>query len=568
MNGAGDLFLTELTLGRLRWDLLRPFPRQGEPDRAIGDRVVDEISEFVAGHLDPVLLDDERRLPHRFYDALRASDHVRLQLPESAGGRGLSDFNTFRAVSAAMRVSGTAGFAIGTHNGIGLPALLPALPAGPLRELVLRRLADGVLTGWADTEPAGAANDQLTTQATPIGAGAYAITGDKIFVSNGAVADELVVSASVPGRAEGAGLFLVDTRSAGLRVDSTQQVIGFDGLPLGALRLDRVRVPAERVISAHSGDWRQASVFGQASARGKMYLLSGAALAFATAGLDSQRDFVRRRRVNGRGLAEYPAVQDLIASSVADVFAMDTVIRWCLLGDDTANLTDRAPERRAAKNLTTRTGWRVVDRTMSLLGAEGAETARSKIRRGVPALPVERLLRDARILRITGGVDFAVDLWAAEALLAQPTQPAPDPRTRLEPALDAAALRGLSPRNRDHLTALADAVRRFARDRADLSRGPRTDHEPPANAGALINLGRTVGELLAMAVVLARVADWPADGNAYVQAVADLYCTEAEHRLRTLRPDPADARLPARDLITTEWLHDPTAALSGASLAG
>jgi hypothetical protein len=56
---------------------------------------------------------------------------------------------------------------------------------------------------------------------------------------------------------------------------------------------------------------------------------------------------------------------------------------------------------------------------MSLLAAEGAETAHSKTRRGAPALPVERLFRDARVLRITGGVDFTVDLWAAEAMLAR-----------------------------------------------------------------------------------------------------------------------------------------------------
>jgi len=141
-------FVTELMIGRFRWDLLQPFPQQSAADADIGDKVVADVGAFVADHLDPMLLDDDRRLPQGFYDGLRRSDLLRLQVPERDGGLGLSDYNTFRAVTAAARVSGTAGFLIGTHNGIGLPALLPVLSDGALHGLVSRRLAAGVISGW------------------------------------------------------------------------------------------------------------------------------------------------------------------------------------------------------------------------------------------------------------------------------------------------------------------------------------------------------------------------------------------------------------------------------------
>jgi hypothetical protein len=63
-------------------------------------------------------------------------------------------------------------------------------------------------------------------------------------------------------------------------------------------------------------------------ARGRLYLVSGTAQAIAESCLECQRDFLRRRSVNGRRLDQYPAIQDLVAKSVADVFAMDTVTRW------------------------------------------------------------------------------------------------------------------------------------------------------------------------------------------------------------------------------------------------
>lgn len=565
-----EQFLADLMVGRFRWDLLRPFPRQPEPDRTVGDKAVHGIAGFVAEHLDPRSADEDRRLPQRFYDALRASDYLRLQVPAEDGGLGLSDYNAFRAVSAAARVSSAAGFAIGTHNGIGLPALLPALPAGPLRDLVLGRLADGVISGWADTEPVGAGNDHPTVVATPVGAGAYSLTGDKVFISNGAVADELIVSATTPGDDSAACLFVVDTRSAGFRVVAVQDVIGFNGLPLAALRFDRVLVPADRVLSSPTGNWRLAPLFEPVSARGRLYLVSGAALAIADTCLEFQRDFVRRRAVNGVPLGRYGAVRELVAASVADVFAMDSTIRWCLLGnDDTTNVTARNLDRRAAKNMTTLACWRVADRTMSLLAAEGAETAHSKGRRGAPALPVEQLFRDARVLRITGGVDFAVDIWAAEALFARSYDPLPSTISELESddlGVDLSDVGGLSARNREHLTATASAVRQLARDCLRLAR----DHgDLPIQQRVLAAVGRSVGELFAMSVVLARAASDTGEDHLHVQAMADVFCSDARRRLAGLRPDLDGGNdLGEHGIVADNWVQSGRGPNGGADTCG
>ena len=525
-NGATERFLAQLMTGRFRWDLLVPFPEQSPADREIGDTVVRDMEDFVSCHVDAVAADETRRLPQRFYDALRASDFLALQVDRTDGGLGLSDFNTFRVLSAAAAGSGAAGFCIGTHNGIGLPALLPALPPGPMRDLVLRRIRDRVISGWADTEPIGAGNDLPSAIATPVD-GAYLISGDKVFISNGAVADELIVSAATPGD-EAACLFIVDTRTPGFRVSSVQDVIGFNGLPLAAIHFDRVRVPAERVLSSPTDNWRMAPLFEPTSARGRLYLVSGAAVAIANTCLDFQRDFARRRVVNGQPLVSYQAIQDLHAASVADVFAMDTTIRWCLLGAD-SDLMVRNLERRAAKNATTLTCWRVVDRTMSLLAAEGAETAASKARRGAPALPMERLFRDARILRITGGVDFAVDIWAAEAMFARSYYPAADPEPSVLP--DSVAL---SARNRDHLGATAREVYEVGRACRRLAREHPDQASLLADQRTLRAVGRLVGELFTMAVVLARVATQADD--LYHQHVADVYCTHTRRRIAALRP--------------------------------
>lgn len=538
-DGASASVVTELGRGRLRWDLLRDFPREDPADAARGDAAVRGIEELVAATVDPDAVEHRRELPAAYLDALRAGGYLRLQLDATEGGLGLGALGAFRVCAAAMQHSTAAGFVLATHNGIGLPALLPALPAGPQRDLVARRLAEGAVSGWADTEPTGASNELPATVAEPGDDGGYRLTGEKVFISNGAIADELIVSAAVPG-ASGACLFLVDTRSPGFRVRAVHDVIGLRGLPLGALDLDRVEVTPDRVLVGPGAHWRGPGLLEPLSSRGRTYLVSGAALAVARRAVACQRDFVLRRSVDGRGLGSLPAIRDLTAQSLADAFAIEAVVAWCLVGSD-RDLPARHRDRLAAKNITTLACWRVVEATMSLLAAEGAETIESKRRRGAPPLPVEQLLRDARVLRITGGVDFAVDLWAGQAHLTR------DHRAERGAITDAdltedelAGLRDarLSPRNARHLRQLAADTRRFARSCARLYQRYPDLAELLEQQGRVIAAGRIARELFAMAVVLGRAS--LVEVGHPDQQLASVYCANAMARLPALWPELTD----------------------------
>lgn len=540
-------FLAEMITGRLRWDMLCPFPGQDPQDQVAGDRLLGGIGEFLARRPD---LADSDELPDLFCAELRGSSYLRLQVPVADGGLGLSDFTTFRAISAFMTASVAAGFVLAAHNGIGLPSLLPVFPSGSLRDLILSRIGDGVISGWADTEPAGAANWLLSTQAIHAGDG-YLISGEKVFISNGPVADELIVGATTPGL-DGAGLFLVDTAQAGFAVKATQQVIGMRGLPLGALVLDRVYVPAERIILRPGQHWRDLPLLETTSARGRTYLISAAALAIAARCLSFQQDFASRRSIDGMRLATYPAVQELIATSIADAFAMDSVARWCLLGSGEANMAGRYLERHASKNISSLACWRIADQTLSLLAAEGAETASSKRRRGAPPLPAEQLFRDARVLRITGGVDFNVALRGARLALAQ--WYAGSPAGSALPDMAAPYVRRLSARNKEHLAATTASVASFARTCGRLVDEYPEQTDLFGRELTLIPLGRIMHELLTMTVVLGRVASEDANDGTDRQALADIYCTNARQRLSSLWHDLEHADPERYQHVASQWM--------------
>jgi alkylation response protein AidB-like acyl-CoA dehydrogenase len=546
-----DGLVTELAAGHVPWDLLRAFPRQDPGEQAAGDDAVGNLERVLTSCLEGQRVEEERELPPGFFETVHRAGLLRIQVDPADGGLGLSDFNTFRVITAAMERSTAAGFALAVHNGIGLPALLPADPSGVLRELILERLAQGAVSGWADTEPHGAANILPVTVAEPRPGGGYRLTGEKAFIGNGTIADELIVSAIVPG-AEGssgpdARLFLVDTSCEGFRVRSAQEVIGLKGLSLGALELAGVEVPAARVITGPGLHWRDGRLLEPISSRGRTYLVSGAALAIARRCVEFQRDFARRRTVDGRGLGDYPAIKRLLARSLADLYAIDTVVRWGLLGDGA--LSSRHRDRYAAKNITTRACWRIVDRTVSLLAAEGAETVASKQRRGVPPLPVEQLFRDARVLRVTGGVDFAVDLRSGQALLAHLDSDGPDVADHEPAAADGRLTRA----NARHLETVAAQSRRLAHALGGMARRSQDRGGSLNSQISSIAVGRIAGELLSMALTLARCADSPARSAAREQQLAGIHCSDACGRLTSVWQDIESRGHDADHSSVSDW---------------
>lgn len=523
-------FLAELFLGRLRCDLLQPFPEQEPQERAAGDAAVAGVSEFLQQHVDPTWVDETRQLPEGLLGQLQERGYLRLPVERRLGGLALSPYNTFRVIQAAASWSPPVALIMALSNGLGSAAYLPFLPAGPLREMIAARVAEGIVSGGADTEPAGAANRLRTTTATPVeGGAAYLLNGEKIFIGNGPVADLIDVSATLrEGGREQVRLFFVDTRSPGFQVAGRHEFLGLRGAPNARLVLRNVRVPREHMLAGDEDEWRLSPEISSMAATARIFIIGAPSLAIAKLCAHWSRDFLSRRIVDGRPLGEYEQIQRMLAESLAEAFAIDSVVAWALLG---ASRADTRYERVAAKNITSLTSWRIIDRTVSLLGGEGYETGPSKARRGVPALPVERFLRDARGLRVAGGVDFQVDFWAAQSGLLACYYPEDGRMPELGPAQSDLTLPGLDDRNNAHLAYTGSQVTRLAQACLELARRYPDPERLYAREPWVVALGQLTRELFTMAIVLARAAHMARQGQPEAGDLADIYCCAARHRV-------------------------------------
>ncbi len=546
-------FLAELFLGRLRCDLLQPFPEQDPQERAAGDAVVAGVSEFLQQHVDPTRVDETRQLPEGLLGQLQERGYLRLPVERRLGGLALSPYNTFRVIQAAASWSPPVALIMALSNGLGSAAYLPFLPPGPLREMIAARVAEGIVSGGADTEPSGAANRLRTTTATPVENGAaYLLNGEKIYIGNGPVADLIDVSATLrEGGREQVRLFFVDTRSPGFEVAGRHEFLGLRGAPNARLVLRNVRVPREHMLAGDEDEWRLSPEISSMAATARLYIIGAPSLAIAKLCAHWSRDFLSRRIVDGQPLGEYAQIQRMLAESLAEAFAIDSVVAWALLG---ASRADTRYERVAAKNITSLTSWRIIDRTVSLLGGEGYETGPSKARRGAPALPVERFLRDARGLRVAGGVDFQVDFWAAQAGLLACYYPADGRMPELGPIPPDLAMPGLDGRNNAHLAYTGSQVTRLAQTCLELARRYPDPETLYAREPWVVALGQLTRELFTMAIVLARAAHMARQGQPEAGDLADIYCCAARHRVEDSWRSLSAAPEPDYAGVSHRWL--------------
>ncbi|KUL32205.1 acyl-CoA dehydrogenase family protein [Streptomyces regalis] len=545
-TGAAPTFLTALTSGRPAFDAWRG---ASPPHSAEQPAEVARLLAFLDTEADPDAVDREGEIAPSLIARLKDLGAFRLAAGKDLGGLALSPYEVFRVVEAVASRSTAIGFMLAVHNGIGVgTSLLPTLPHGSLRDLIRRRTTEGMISGFADAEPAGQGNQWPTTTADPTPDGsAYVLRGDKQFISNGPVADLLGVSVTV--REEDGprvGLAVVDTRAPGFEVRAGLEYLGVRGLPNGWLRLNGVTIPRDHVVTVPQGDPRHTPRLASAVLTARMLIQAAPALAIARNCLRWSREFVARRRIDGIGLGEYDLTQRTLAANAAEVRAMDAVVRWSL-GAPAPD--DRWLERMAARNFCTEACTRVVDRTVSLLGGEGLETVRSKRRRGALPVPLERAFRDARMLRTAGGVDDRVDMQAGQALLARIADAPPPAAAHDASPGPLAATENFSARNARHLQALHEDLARFpvaCREVAALVAGER---EQSAQQFPLLLLGRIARELFGTAAVLAA-----AEGDGH-QRLTDVHCTAARFRLRDLW-----ARLDAPD-------HPDHAGIAGAVLS-
>ncbi|MBI3330560.1 MAG: acyl-CoA dehydrogenase family protein [Candidatus Omnitrophica bacterium] len=413
-------FIAELFMGRLRTDLLLPYPEQEEADRRVGDAFLSQLEPFLKEHVDPDEIDRTGEMPPAVIEGLKRLGCFGMKIPKAYGGVGLSQTNYNRVIALIGSYCGSTAVWLSAHQSIGAPQPLILFGTEEQKRRYLPRLARGAVSAFALTE-SGVGSDpaNMVTTATPVdGGAAYLLNGEKLWCTNGPVAELVVVMARTPSLTVGGRerkqitAFLVERSMPGVEVVHRCDFMGLKGIQNGVLRFTNVRVPKEHIIWGIGLGLKLALVTLNA---GRIAIPAGC-VGTAKRCLQITRQWVKERKQWGGPIGKHEAVAAKVGAMAATTFAMDAMV-WFASALVDRQATDVRLEAAIAKLFCSEACWRIIDDTLQLRGGRGYETARSLRARGEAGIPVERFMRDGRINLIIEGTSQIMRLFIAREVL-------------------------------------------------------------------------------------------------------------------------------------------------------
>ncbi|HKZ59766.1 MAG TPA: acyl-CoA dehydrogenase family protein [Candidatus Thermoplasmatota archaeon] len=349
-------------------------------------------------------IDKTAEFPWENVNRMKELGLLGVPVPQEYGGAGLGRVGYCIVVEELGRACNSTANAFGAHASL-CESPITYWGSDDLKSRYLPKLAKGELLGaFALTEP-NAGSDAAALETTAVKEGRdWVLNGTKVFITNGSVADVVVVFAANDkkrGSHGGITAFLVDAKAAGFKAGKKDDKMGIRGSDTVPLFFENVHVPEENVIGKVGEGFKVAMSTLDSGRCG----LGAGCMGAASRCLELGLEYAKTRQQFGQPIVMFEAIQFMLAEMAEMVYT------GRLLAYQVARRMDKGErvtmESAIVKTYCSEAGMKCADLAVQIHGGTGF----------MAEYPVQRLYRDARVTKIYEGTNEIQRLIIARELL-------------------------------------------------------------------------------------------------------------------------------------------------------
>jgi alkylation response protein AidB-like acyl-CoA dehydrogenase len=389
-----------LMAGRILEDRLFPYPSLRDKDREVLGMMVDAIDQFLGPkHQDFKRWDRAAEQPAEFIQGLRDLGLFGLIIPEEHGGLGLSNAGYARVLSQSSSHDSSVSLTIGAHSSIGMKGIL-LFGTAEQKARYLPKLASGEMIAAFCLTESGAGSDaaSIRTQAVRNADGSWMLNGEKIWITNGGIADLYTVFARTSSAAGKITAFVVEAAWPGVSHGEHEDKMGIRASSTTTVSFADVRVPAANVLDTEGKGFKVAMAILNNGRTG----LGGGAVGGMKALIALAAQQAQARKQFGTPIAQFGLVREKISQMTVDCFAAESVV-WMVAHYIDSGVEDYSVEAAMSKVFASEALQRGAYEALQIAAGSGY----------MRDYPYEQITRDCRILTIFEGTNEVLRLYIA-----------------------------------------------------------------------------------------------------------------------------------------------------------
>ena len=399
MSDKSISFMRNLCMGNIAEEIIFPFPQIDPNEKEVLKTTFDSLSSWLKGrNAEFRKWDKQGELPKEFLEEMKQMGMFGFVIPETFGGLGFSSSAYSRTIQELCRYDGSIAITAGAHSSIGMRGLL-LFGTDSQKQKYLPKLSTGeMIAAFCLTEStAGSDAAGIKTKAVRDGED-WLLTGEKLWVTNGGIADFFTVFAKTDGPEGQMTAFIVTRDLPGVTSGPHEDKMGLRASSTATLSFDNVRLSKEHVLGEVGKGFKVAMKILNVGRTG----LGGGSIGAMKKVIQAAVQHAKSRQQFGKNISEYGLIQQKLGHMIVECYASEAVVSM-VGGLSDRGYQDYAVEAAISKVFATECLWRTIDESLQVAGGTGY----------MSEYPYEKVMRDCRINRIFEGTNDILRLFIA-----------------------------------------------------------------------------------------------------------------------------------------------------------